>query len=111
MKIERDIRAGVVCLVLTGRFDEFAVSEAEKAFAETVNNEHVRVVLDLAGVEYVTSSGLRTILMLHRAVQNRAGALRLSGLTPFVAQVFDVSNFTSLFEIHPSIESALRSFS
>jgi len=111
MKIERDIRSGVICLVLSGRFDEFAVSEAEKAFAETVNADHVRVVLDLSGVEYVTSSGLRTILMLNRAVQNRAGALRLCGLTPFVAQVFDVSNFTSVFEIHPSIDTALLSFS
>lgn len=109
MKIERDIRSGVLCLALSGRFDEFAVSEAEKAFAETVNAEQEKVVLDLSGVEYVTSSGLRTILMLHRAVQNRNGALRLCGLTPFVAQVFDVSNFTSLFEIHPAMESALKS--
>lgn len=109
MKIEHDIRSGVVCLALAGRFDEFAVPEAEKAFADAVNHEHVRVLLDLSGVEYVTSSGLRAILMLHRAVGNRAGALRLCGLTPFVAQVFDVSNFTSLFEIHPTRDAALKS--
>lgn len=97
-------------MALAGRFDEFATAEAEKAFTALVQGGAKRIVLDLSGVEYVTSSGLRTILMFLRAVNNSGGILKLAGLTPFVAQVFDVSNFSSLFEIFPNAELALRSF-
>jgi anti-sigma B factor antagonist len=110
MQITRTNEAGIVRLHLEGRFDEFATTGAEQTFAALVKEGARRVVLDLSGVEYVTSSGLRTILMLHRALANQQGVLKVCGLTPFVAQVFDVSNFSTLFEIHPSAEQALRSF-
>lgn len=110
MQITRTDEAGVVRLHLEGRFDEFATANAEQAFVAVVKEGALRVVLDLSGVEYVTSSGLRTILMLNRALGNQQGTLKVCGLTPFVAQVFDVSNFSTLFEIHANAEQALRSF-
>ena len=110
MQITRTNERAATRLALAGRFDEFATADAEKEFLAVVQSGAKRIVLDLAGVEYVTSSGLRTILMLLRAVNNSGGILKLAGLTPFVAQVFEVSNFASLFEIFPSAEVALRSF-
>ena len=62
MQITRTNPSGIVCLHLEGRFDEFATSGAEAEFAEVVKEGALRVLLDLSGVEYVTSSGLRTIL-------------------------------------------------
>lgn len=110
MHITRATIGPVVHLHLAGRFDEFATADAESEFAALVRDGAKKVVLDLSGVEYVTSSGLRTILMLFRAIQNQQGTLKLCGLTPFVAQVFDVSNFSAVFEIFPSAELAVRSF-
>lgn len=110
MNITRTNEAHAVRLSLAGRFDEFATADVEQYFTGLVQEGARRIVLELSGVEYVTSSGLRTILMFLRAVQNQQGTLKLAGLTPFVAQVFDVSNFSSLFEIFPNAEMALRSF-
>lgn len=108
MQITRTDRSGVVCLQLQGRFDEFAIADVEKSFAEVAQEDARCVVLELSGVEYVTSSGLRTLLMLHRAIGNNNGSLKLCGLTPFVAQVFEVSNFSSMFAIYPALDEALR---
>lgn len=110
MQITRHEDRGVVRLRLEGRLDEFATAGAEQAFTALVREGARKVLLDLSGVEYVTSSGLRVILMLHRAVGNQQGQLKVCGLTPFVAQVFDVSNFSALFEIHPGHEQALAAF-
>jgi len=110
MDIVQNDYAGVQGLHLAGRFDELAAPEVERSLSAVVREDAGRYVLDLSGVEYVSSSGLRVLLMFSRAVKNRQGDLKLAGLTPFVAEVFEVSNFTSVFSVYPTMADALRAF-
>jgi len=110
MEIRQSTDNDAVVLELLGRLDELAAPEVQSAFTELVNHKTTRVVLDMAGVEYISSSGLRVLLMLFRALGKRQGQLKLCALTPFVAEVFEVSNFATVFDIHPTRDEALRAF-
>lgn len=111
MEIRSTEEDGITLVFLAGRFDELATREAERAFQTILDKRAQRVLLDLSGVDYVSSSALRVLLMMHRGVARHAGSLRLCGLTPFVAEVFETSNLNRVFESFPTLEAARSSFS
>jgi anti-sigma B factor antagonist len=108
MEIRESLENGALVLELLGRLDELASTEVEQAFMALLRRGIACVVLDLHGVEYVSSSGLRILLMLSRALKRDGGRLKLCGLSPFVAEVFEVSNFHTVFEVYPTTADAFR---
>ncbi len=110
MQISQQIIDGATILSLLGRLDELATAEVERAFTGILNNEGQGLIVDMEGVEYVSSSGLRVLLMLMKAMKNQQRVLKLCNLSPFVAEVFEVSNFSVMFDVHDSLESARREF-
>ena len=66
------------------------------------------VILDLSGVEYISSAGLRIFMLASREVKPRQGRLSLVGLQPVVKEIFEISKFSLLFPIHERVEDALR---
>ena len=95
MKITKEINGGEMKVVLEGRLDTITSPELEKAL---VLDGVERLVVDLAGVEYVSSAGLRVFLSAHKRM-SKAGGLRLEGLRPVVREVFDITGFSDIFEI------------
>ena len=69
-----------------------------------------RLVLNLAVVEYLPSMALGKLVMLNRKVQVGAGCLALCHLTPTVTEVLEVTRLSSLFNIYPTEQEALQSF-
>jgi anti-anti-sigma factor len=65
------------------------------------------VVFDCAKLTYVSSAGLRAFLVLHKRLHAVGRRLRLCGLQPAVRQVFDMSGFSDIFELHPTLEQAV----
>jgi anti-sigma B factor antagonist len=110
MQISHHETAGATVLALLGRLDELATTEVEQAFTRVLNDESQGLIVNMEGVEYVSSSGLRVLLMLMKAMKNRQRVLKLCNLSPFVAEVFEVSNFSVMFDVHDSLESACREF-
>jgi hypothetical protein len=64
-------------------------------------------VIDLSGIGYVSSAGLRVLLSLAKQLDGGKGSLRLCGLNAAVTQVFDVAGFSKLFAIFPDRTAAL----
>lgn len=67
-----------------------------------------RLVVDLSGLEYVSSAGLRVFLMLAKKVKASGGRLVLCSLSPSVRQVFDLAGFTALFVVETSAEQGFE---
>lgn len=107
MEIRQHQTDGTIVLQLLGRLDELATSEVEIAFTGVLKETPQGVVLDLEGVEYISSGGLRILLMLSKAMDRGSGRLVLCNLSPFVAEVFEISNFSSVFSIRTGVEDAL----
>lgn len=93
-------------LALTGRLDTDTSADLELAVSDLLQAGHSHFIIDLAGVGYVSSAGLRVLLMLGKKVDG-SGELKLAALNPTVRQVFDVAGFTQLFKIFPDRASAL----
>ena len=106
MQISRENTDALTVLSLTGRLDELATTEVEQAFTDSLNQGSGAIIVDLAGVEYISSSGLRILLMLSKAMAKQQRTLRLCNLSPFVAEVFEISNFSAMFAIYDNIDVA-----
>src|SRR5689334_16214369 len=87
MDIVRDKDGEVAVFRLSGRFDSNAAGPAEVELGAAVTGAP-RLVIDMSGLDYISSAGLRVVLVLARKVQQAAGKLALFGLQPAVRQVF-----------------------
>jgi stage II sporulation protein AA (anti-sigma F factor antagonist) len=107
MDIRNDQVGAVSIVAPEGRLDTGSASDLELALSdlETAGSRHF--LIDLAGISYVSSAGLRVLLMLAKRVDG-SGSLRLAGLNPQVQQVFDIAGFTKIFRIFPDRAAALR---
>lgn len=95
-------------LGLTGRLDTETAADVELAFADLLAANAVVFVVDLSGIGYVSSAGLRVLLALAKKLDGGKGHLYLCGLSPAVRQVFDVAGFSKLFALFPDREAALK---
>ncbi|HET8941299.1 MAG TPA: STAS domain-containing protein [Rudaea sp.] len=95
-------------LGLTGRLDTETAADVELAFADLLAAKAVVFVVDLSGIGYVSSAGLRVLLALAKKLDGGKGQLYLCGLSPAVRQVFDVAGFSKLFALFPDREAALK---
>lgn len=69
------------------------------------------LVLDLAGLEYVSSAGLRCFVIAARQAGTDGGKVVLAALRPVIAEIFQISRFDMLFEIYPTVREALSNLS
>lgn len=97
----------ITALGLKGRLDTDTAADLELAVQDLIDAGADHFIVDLAGVGYVSSAGLRVLLMLAKKVDGN-GSLRLCGLNPTVRQVFDVAGFTQLFKIFPDRDAVLQ---
>ncbi|MFO1494824.1 MAG: STAS domain-containing protein [Lysobacterales bacterium] len=94
-------------LRLNGRLDTETSADFELAAHDLTQAGERRFVVDLGGISYVSSAGLRVLLALAKQVEG-SGVVRLCSLAPSVRQVFDLSGFSKLFVIAPDLQAALR---
>lgn len=100
----------VEIVFLNGRLDAYNSNLVEDKFNELVDAGKLKIVSDLAGVEYISSSGLRVMLSSLKKLNKLGGNLKLSSLQPYVLEVFEIAGFTQLFQIYDSEEEAVVSF-
>jgi anti-sigma B factor antagonist len=70
-----------------------------------------QLVLDLTGLEYISSAGLRVLMLAAREVKSRNGTLVVCGLQPVVREIFEISRFNVVFQVHPDPRRALAALS
>lgn len=90
-----------------GRVDTVTSPSLEDALAGAIARGEHRIVLDCAGVDYVSSAGLRVLLVTAKRLREAGGRFVLCGLTPPVRQVFELAGFMPLFAIEPSRAAAV----
>ena len=102
-----DTRA--VVAAVKGRVDTVTAPEFEKKISEIMDGENMPLVLDCCGLEYISSAGLRSILVISKALKPRGLTVSFSGLRGNVKDVFSISGFGSIFKIFETTEDALKS--
>jgi anti-sigma B factor antagonist len=94
-------------LEIKGRIDAVTATKLEEEGRSWIDRGEKNLVMDLGGVEYISSAGLRAILLLARRLNGSGGMIRFCGLSGMVQEVFSISGFNSLFPVFPSVSEAL----
>jgi anti-sigma B factor antagonist len=103
-------------LSVGGRLDAMSAPQFKAKIDELFDQGRYRVVLDLAGLEYVASPGLRVLIEARKRARDwkitdlEGGDVRIANLPPRIKEVFDLTGFTSLFEIYSDTTEAVGSF-
>ena len=108
MKIEWDTSSGSApVLRLIGRLDAAGAKQLhEAAMASLKNEKEKNLVVDLAGVEFVASTGLATFLLLTEEYTEVQGAIVFVNATQAVLQVINLLNIEQFLKLEDSLESA-----
>ena len=110
MEVNLSRQGEVEVVALNGRFDAQSASDADKALAGLLDGTSRNILIDMEGVEYISSAGLRVLLASAKKSGATGGKLVLSGLRPYVREVFEVAGFSTIFNIQPDQAAALASF-
>lgn len=106
MEISESALNGVTILKLSGRLDGVAAPELEKKLNEALVGGSERLVFDCSGVEYASSAGLRVFLLAAKQLRTRGGRCGFAALTPPLREVFSISGFLDILEVHDTVAQA-----
>lgn len=90
-----------------GQINSGNAAEVQAQLLAQLSPEDAACVLDLNGVDYISSAGLRVVLMLAKHQKQKSSPLVLCRLQPNVHEVFDVSGFLAILTVTPDRASAL----
>ncbi len=85
-------------------------AEIMDTMKEAMYANHHKVVLDLSGVDWMNSTGLGTLIAAQGLLREVASELKLAGLNDSVKSVMTVNKLNLVFDIHPTVEAASKSF-
>ena len=104
----------VAVLQVSGRLDQDTCdafrSELSKQ-VEAAAREGSTVVLDLGGLEYVSSAGLRCFMLASREAKALQARIYVAQLQPMVDEIFGISHFNLVFQVFPTVREALAAVS
>lgn len=110
MKIQESRSGAVVVLELDGRLDASTSNILEKKLTEFLAGGEKYFILDFKELDYISSAGLRVLLMTAKKTKGNGGKVALSSLKEHVKEVFDIAGFTAIFPICSTREDAARLF-
>lgn len=94
-----------------GRIDHRSAAGLEAALAPLIDEAAGRrgaLVLDFSGVDYISSVGLRVLMIAARRMREAQATLALAALQSVVAEIFAISRFDKVFAVHPSVDDAMQ---
>ena len=97
MNIEKKLNGESATVAVAGRLDTQTAPEFEKEL-DTVFAGLKELTLDMSGLEYVSSAGLRVILKAQK-IMNAQGSMKLTGVNDSIMEVFDITGFLDILTI------------
>ena len=101
---------GVSILKVSGYLDTTTAGELETALYGLLDRGMYKVVVDLAGVNYISSAGWGIFIGEIKRIRNHGGDLKLCGMVGDVHEVFQLLEFHSILEAYPTSQEAVAAF-
>jgi len=104
-------QAGVLIVSVSGRIDHITSEEFTKSLdplLDRCTQGHPSILLDFSGVDYISSAGLRVLMMASRRAKAQKGVFAIAALQPMVQEVFAISRFNLIVPCYVSVETACK---
>jgi len=105
MSVRFETEGTTLVATLEGRLDTTNAPATEAELLKRLGTG--AVVLDLAGLNYISSAGLRVVLVVAKRLKPTGRRFVLAGLPPHIREVFEVSGFLSILEVAADRAEAL----
>ena len=99
MKINQEKKGDVLILGLKGRLDSNTTGELEKTVIPLIDGGDHKIIIDFCELDYISSAGLRTLLLAAKKLKSVGGKIILCSMKEFNKEIFEMAGFTSIFKI------------
>ena len=107
MNLNEQSIGAVTVVEVAGRLDSANAPKLQERIAALMSAGKASILLDFGKVEYISSAGFRSLLLLARQATQARYRFILCGLTPKVLQLFDLGGFLDLLPIKPTREEGI----
>lgn len=98
MEIKKSKENQTLNIKLLGRLDTNTAPELDENIKGDLDSV-TEIIIDLKDLDYISSAGLRTILVIHKAMNAKSGKLVIKNVKDEVMEVFDMTGFSSFLSI------------
>ncbi len=109
MEINEQPQGDIIILEPVGRLDSLSCREFEARLLAALDRSGA-VVVDCTALDYISSAGLRALLVAAKRNRSGGGRLALATLRDSIREVFEISGFRAIFTIHSTVAAALATF-
>lgn len=94
-------------IAVSGRLDTVCAPQFDAKLAPILAERHAHILVDMSGISYVSSAGLRSILQLVKHTGESGGRLGLFSVPVPIMEVLEISGFPSRLDLYPDRASAV----
>jgi anti-anti-sigma factor len=107
MEIVRRSENGIPILVLTGRLNQASADALHAAAMEVAGDETSKaLVVDMGGVDFIASVGIRSLIRPSQALSMRGGKLAVANLSPQISDFFKLTGLDQMFRVYETVADA-----
>ena len=107
MEIVRHSENGIPILVLTGRLNQASADALHAAAMEVAGDETSKaLVVDMGGVDFIASVGIRSLIRPSQALSMRGGKLAVANLSPQISDFFKLTGLYQMFRVYETVADA-----
>ncbi len=110
MEITQTVQNDILILNIKGRLDANTSLQFEEKMIGLINDGNHKILLDLKELDYISSAGLRVLILSAKKLKTAEGIFVLASLKEQIKEIFDIAGFTAIFSISNSVEEAISKF-
>lgn len=108
MVINHSYSDGILIIVLPKKLDTNSAPDVEADLNDLMKSSFQKMLFECSGMEYISSVGIRVLLIISKALMKSGKTVAFCSLTPNIRQVFEIGGFTRIFSIFDSQDTALK---
>lgn len=106
MNITPTLKDGMLTLTLNGRLDTFGSGPVQKALDSFFNKHPKFIIMDMSCVDFISSAGIRVLLITAKEVEARQGVLALVGLNPYCRELIITTHIADILSQFDTMDQA-----
>ncbi len=106
MNIIPILKDDLLKLTLNGRFDTFGAGPVQQVLDAYFNKHPKFIIMDMANVDFISSAGIRVLLITAKEVEGRKGILALVGLNPYCRELITSTHIAGMLSQFDSMDQA-----
>ena len=100
MALEVKIDGSVHTILMSGRLDSSSAADAETTVKAVIDQGATRLLIDMSALDYISSAGLRVVLVAAKNMHKSGGAMAICGMSPSVHEVFEMTGFLKILKVY-----------